>query len=83
MIGGGGATDGDRGWWSCELLELDPVAVAHEGFGGAVGGEAVYVHGGAADHPVDVDEAVVCAEGGELFFGHFVAADEAGGVGLA
>lgn len=61
----------------------DPVSVAHEGFGGAVGGEAVYVHGGAADHPVDVDEAVVGAEGGELFFGHLVAADEAGGVGLA
>ena len=49
----------------------------------AVGGEAVDVHGGAADHPVDVDEAFVGAEGGELFLGHFFAADEAGGVGLA
>jgi hypothetical protein len=83
MTDGGGVTkcwgSGVLGCWRAS----DPVAVAHEGFAGAVGVEAVDVHGGAADHPVDVDEAFVGAELGELGVGHFFAIDEAGGVGLA
>jgi hypothetical protein len=41
--------------------QLNPLAFAHERLGGAGGGYAVEIHFGGADHPVDVDEAVVCS----------------------
>ena len=65
------------------IPRLDPISVAHEGFGRAVGGETVDVHGGPTDHPVYVDEAVIGSQAGELFFGHLVSSDEAGGVSLS
>ena len=65
------------------FIGLGPLAVTHEGLGLAGGVEAVYVHGGGADHPVDVDEGGVGAELGEVGFGLMFAVDEAGGVGLA
>ena len=57
----GSARDGDC-CGTHDVLALDPIAVAHERFDVAVGGEAVDAHGGATDHPVDMDEAFIGAE---------------------
>jgi hypothetical protein len=51
---------------------LNPFALAHQGFGDARGGDAVDVQLAGADHPVDVDEAVVRAPGGKLLGGQLV-----------
>ena len=43
---------------------LDPLALAHEGLGDACCGYAIDVELAGADHPVDMDEALVGALGG-------------------
>jgi len=62
---------------------LYPVTGADERLAFVVGMDAINIHSGAADHPVDVYEAVVGAECSELVGRHFFAIDEAGRVGLA
>ena len=43
---------------------LDPFSLPHQGFGRTGGGDAVDVELTGADHPVNVDEAIVRAFGG-------------------
>ncbi len=62
---------------------LGPLTLAHERLDDAGRGDAVDVEAAGADHPVDVDEAVVGALGGELLGRKLVAIAHAGGVGLA
>src|SRR5690242_7704999 len=63
--------------------ELDPLTLAHQRLDLILGGDAVHVHSAGADHPVDVDQAVVRAELRELFRGELVSILEATAVGLA
>ena len=56
----------------------DPFALAHERFYVSRCGDAVDVELAGADHPIDVDEAIVRAMGGQLLGGHLVAVAHAG-----
>ncbi len=38
------------------ILALSPFALAHDGYACAIGADAVDIHLGRADHPVDMDE---------------------------
>src|SRR5581483_750091 len=44
-----------------------PFALAHQWFGFAIGCNSVKIHSRRPDHPVHVNEAIVCPFAGELF----------------
>ena len=56
---------------------LNPLALAHERFGWAIGSYTVHVHLAGADHPIHMDQAGVCAECRELFGVHLFTIDNA------
>src|SRR5690348_13941802 len=60
-----------------------PLALAEDGRARAVLGDAVDVDPVGADHPVDVDQALVAALGSDLLRRQFGAADEAFRIALA
>src|SRR5215207_2667795 len=65
------------------LLRCHPLAAAHERLGPAVLCDTIHVHLIGADHPVDMDEALVGAAGRQFVLAHGTAAADALAVGLA
>src|SRR4051812_42665293 len=61
----------------------NPLAGAHQRLGATISRNAVHVHLGGPDHPVDVDEAAVGATNRKLRLAHLAATPEALAVGLA
>src|SRR5215218_1969392 len=65
------------------LLFNNPLASAHERLGPAVLCNTIHIHLIGADHPVDMDQALVGSAGGKLLLAHGAAAPDALAVGLA
>src|SRR6478735_2371198 len=65
------------------LLPSYPFAAAHERLGPAVLCDTIHIHPVGADHPVDMDQALVRSAGSKLVLAHGAAAVDALAVGLA